>query len=193
MSLISQAISVMSPLPPPYTWVRLPCDFFCSFFFISPNFCWKLDILDNTAAILGTDPLYSTPQGLLLLFAYLLSEWLDDFSEVNPTSCSIVKSLILLLREYSLVECPQLWWDGSSFGKVLFVKCSHPAGCSTFSTMTWDLNCSRVIQLNLGSFERTVLEVSVWDLFWPQEGSPLLFLSLGLSVNLPGLQFSWDL
>lgn len=54
----------------------------------------------------------------------------------------------------------------------------------------------RVIQFNLGQelfFERTVFEVNVCDLFWPQEGSSLLFLSLVLSVNLPSLQFSLDL
>lgn len=103
-----------SPVPPHLTSPVYVSDFPVSFP-MSHNFCWKLNILDNTLAILGTD----LSQALLLLFAYLLGEWLDDFSEVNPYLPPNEKVSDTVSQGVQPCECPQLQWDGSDFGRVL--------------------------------------------------------------------------
>lgn len=76
----------------------------------------------------------------------------------------------------------QFPWDSSGFGRALCVKCSHPAVkhhwlLYIFNNNLGHMLLQRLIQLNLGSFEKITLEMNVWNLFWSQEVSSLLFLS----------------
>lgn len=90
------------------------------------------------------------------------------------------------------------WW----FWQVSFWLFSWPhqllnftAGCSSivFNNAPRHKLLHRWIQTNAGSFDRIILVVRVWDLFWPQEASSQLSYSSEVFRKLESLQCSLHL